>query len=234
LVGSPRAVPGEYRAAERFVIPPARKLISPAVDYAAVRSSFTMVSNAELDWQCPSVQSNAFRLPENWRRSKGASQREAPYTLILPVPGRGLPRLVITPAPRLRLGPAARRLEGRLRRRSHRGRASSDGAASGRGAPSRELGLVSIASLKGRSRSPVWGRRRRGSGPNRRRASAIACRSCGSCASRRCLGAGHRDAAVFGLNTASVLQVRTHLCAGHGNTAVLGLLGRRWERIAKA
>jgi hypothetical protein len=64
LVGSPRAMPGEYRAAERFVIPPARKLLSPAMDYAAVRSSFTMVSNAELDWQCPSVQSNALRDPK--------------------------------------------------------------------------------------------------------------------------------------------------------------------------
>jgi hypothetical protein len=177
-------------------------------------------------------------IPENWRRSKGASQREAPYTLILPVPGRGLPRLVITPAPWLRLGPAARRLEGRLRRRSHRGRASSDHrAASGRGAPSRGLGLVSVASSNRRSRSTAWGRRRRGTGPNRRRRSATdasAFRSCGSCTSRRCLGAGHRDAAVFGLNTASVLQVCAHLCAGHGNTAVLGLFGRRWQRIAKA
>ena len=177
-------------------------------------------------------------IPENWRRSKGASQREAPYTLILPVPGRRLPRLVITPAPWLRLGPAARRLEGRLRRRSHRGRASSDHrAASGRGAPTGGLGLVSVASSNRRSRSTAWGRRRRGTGPNRRRRSvtdASAFRSCGSCTSRRCLGAGHRDAAVFGLNTASVLQVCAHLCAGHGNTAVLGLFGRRWQRIAKA
>jgi hypothetical protein len=34
------------------------------VRHEAVRSSFTMVSNAELDWQCPSVQSNALRFPK--------------------------------------------------------------------------------------------------------------------------------------------------------------------------
>ena len=86
-----------------------------------------------------------------------------------------------------------------------------------------------------RSRSPVWGRRRRGTGPNRRRRSATDASAfrCGSCTSRRCLGAGHRDAAVFGLNTASVLQVCAHLCAGQCNTAVLGLFSRRWQRIAK-